>query len=220
MVAGYAGVGKTSLVNEIRNTVDSRGGYFISGKSDQFKRDILYEPLIFAFRKLVLQLLFQSDAAVNNWKEDLSRALGINGQVIVDVIPELEMIIGKQPSVFALPPVESRNRFHVIFQNFVSVFSTQTHPLVIFLDDLQWADLPTLNLIELLMTNSVGDHLLFIGSYRDPDVGDDHPLTGILDNIRQNSVNVGMICLKPLELLHVKQLLAETFLAGLLIALL
>ncbi len=215
MVAGYAGVGKSSLVNEIQKMVVSRGGYFISGKFDQFKRDIPYEPLIFAFRKLVLQLLSQSADAVSYWKENLSNVLGINGQVIVDVIPELEMVIGKQPLVPALPSVESRNRFHVVFQNFVSVFSTKRHPLVIFLDDLQWADLPTLNLIELLMTGTDGNHLLIIGSYRDLEVGDAHPLMEVLANIRQNSINVSTIYLKPLELQHVKQLLAETFFSDL-----
>ncbi len=215
MVTGHAGVGKSSLVNEIQKTVVSRGGYFISGKFYQFKRDIPYEPMIFAFRKLVLQLLAQSADVVSYWKENLLNALGTNGQVMVDVIPELETVIGKQPLVPALPSIESRNRFHVVFQNFVRVFSTKSHPLVIFLDDLQWGDLPTLKLIELLMRSTSVDHLLIIGSYRDSEVNNTHPVMEILENIRQSNVNVNTISLKPLELLHIKQLLAETFLSDL-----
>ncbi len=211
MVAGNAGMGKSSLVSEIRKTVIGRGGYFISGKFDPFKRDIPYEPLVAAFRKLVLYLLAQSKDAVAIWKESLAAALGKNGQVIAEVIPELTLLLGKMPVIPALPSVESRNRFHLVFYNFVKVFADKKHPLVIFLDDLQWADASTLALMELIMTGPDGAHLLFIGSYRDSEVCDEHPLMKILDHIRQNKIAVHTIRLLPLESLHVQQMLADAF---------
>jgi len=215
MISGAAGIGKSSLVNEIRNTVINRGGNFISGKFDPVKRDIPYESLIDAFRELVLYLLAQSPEVIDQWRKSLQKALGVNGNVIVSVIPELELIIGKQAPVPALPSRESGNRFNLVFQKFVSVFATKSHPLVIFLDNLQWADLPSLKLIEVLMTSAGEDHLLVIGSFRDTEIDDGHPLMKMLEAIKENDVNVNTIRLEPLELIHVKQLLAEIFMTDL-----
>ncbi|AFZ27489.1 putative ATPase [Cylindrospermum stagnale PCC 7417] len=156
LVSGYSGIGKTSVVNEVHKPIVGARGYFITGKFDQFKRNIPYASLIQAFQSLIQQLLTESAAQIQGWKEKLLTALGENGQVIIDVIPEIELIIGTQPPVTQLGATESQNRFNRVFGQFIGVFTTQDHPLVVFLDDLQWADLASLNLIELLMTDCDG----------------------------------------------------------------
>jgi len=148
LVAGYSGIGKSALVAEVHKPITQKRGYFISGKFDQFQRNIPYSAVVSAFKELVRQLLTESEAQLNEWREKLSTALGSNGQVIIDVIPEVELIVGKQPAVPELGPTESQNRFNIVFQNFLWAFCTKEHPLVIFLDDLQWADSATLKLIE------------------------------------------------------------------------
>lgn len=213
MVTGNAGVGKTSLVKEIRNTVVSRGGFFISGKCDPLKTDIPYAPVIFAFRKLVLQLLSLSANDVGQWKKNLTEVLGVNAQVVTDVIPELKMIIDAPPPISVLSAGAARNRFHVVFQNFVGVFAAKNHPLVIFMDDLQWADQSTLKLLELLAASPEADHLLMICAYRPGEIAAGHPLTAFLNQIRQSGVHVEDIALHPLDLASVEQLVSETLLA-------
>jgi serine/threonine protein kinase len=183
LVAGYSGIGKTALVKEVYKPIARQRGYFISGKFDQLHRDIPYDSLVQAFRSLVGQLLTESEAQIFSWREKLLVALGENGQVIVDVIPELELIIGPQPVVSELAPTESQNRFNWVFQNFILVFTQASHPLVIFLDDLQWADRASLQLIQLLMTLSDSHHLFVIGAYRDNEVSEAHPLMLTLDEI-------------------------------------
>lgn len=214
LISGQAGIGKSTLVEEIGRPVTERGGLFISGKFDQFKRDIPYAPIILAFQKLILRILSENAESVSQWRETLNNALAPNGQVIIDVIPDLSMIIGKQPAVPELGPVESRNRFHLVFQNFLGVFAKAEHPLVIFLDDLQWADLPSLKLLELLMTGPVDRHLMVIGSYRDSEVGDAHALMLNLENIRAEQVPVTIIPLEPLSIDDVVRLIAETMKCG------
>ncbi len=209
IVSGYEGIGKSSLVREIQKTVVNRGGNFISGKFDRIKRDIPYEPIVYAFRKLVLQLLSQSKESLTYWREKLGNALGSSGQVIVDVIPELELIIGKQPPVPELPALESRNRFNVIFHKFVDVFSAKNHPLVIFLDDLHWADLSSMRLIEQILTAPEENYLLIIGALTDTHMDENHPLVHTLERIRNHKINVTTIQLRPLEPSHVQQMLAE-----------
>jgi predicted ATPase len=147
LVSGYSGIGKSALVNEVYKPIVRQKGYFISGKFDQFKRNIPYSAVIQAFQELVRQLLTESESQIVAWKNKLLEALAPNGQVIIDVIPEVELIIAKQPPVAALPPVESQNRFNLVFQRFIQVFTQKDHPLVIFLDDLQWADSATLKLL-------------------------------------------------------------------------
>jgi len=210
IVQGYEGSGKSSLVKEIQKTVTNRGGYFISGKFNRIKRDIPYEPIIQAFRKLVLQLLSQSQDTISYWKEKLTDALGANAQVIIDVIPEVELIVGRPQPLPELPSVESRNRFNMVFHSFVDAFSSKDHPLVIFLDDLQWADAASLKLIELILITPDDNYLLVIGASLDTQMEDDHPLMRSLEHIKENNVNVSTIELQPLELEHVEQLLAET----------
>ncbi|WP_394846771.1 AAA family ATPase [Pendulispora brunnea] len=213
LVAGYSGVGKSALVNEIHKPIARRRGYFVSGKFDQFDRSVPYAPITHAFRELVRQVLTERDEALAVWRQRLSSALGSNGQVIVDRIPELELVIGPQPAVPELAAAESQNRFVLVFQNFVRVFCSGDRPLVVFLDDLQWADPASLQLIRHLLTDPEGGHLLLIGAYRDNEVGSTHLLSLALAELRAASAadtKVRSIALGPLELGHVAELLADT----------
>ncbi len=170
LVAGYAGVGKTALVQELYKPITAKHGYFISGKFDQFRRNIPYSAIVDALQKLVQQLLGEPDEQVQQWRSRLLTALGSNGQIIIDVIPEVELIIGKQPPVPEVGATEAQNRFNRIFQKFVRVFCSKEHPLVIFLDDLQWIDSATLKLIELILLDEQTQYLFLIGAYRDNEV--------------------------------------------------
>ena len=209
LVAGYSGVGKSALVNEIQKPVTENRGYYISGKFDQFQRNLPYSAIIQAFRELIRQFLTESDEQINEWKKKLLKCLGTNGQVIIDVIPEVELIIGKQEAVAELGPTESINRFNMVFQNFINVFAQKNHPLVVFLDDLQWVDSASLNLIKTLITDPDSSYLFFMGAYRDNEVDQTHPLKMTLDEI-QKTIPVHNLFLKPLELSHLDQLICET----------
>lgn len=210
LVSGYSGIGKSALVNEVHKPIVRQRGYFISGKFDQFKRDIPYTSLIQAFQDLIRQLLTESEAVLQTWKQKLLKALGNIGQVIIDVIPEVKLIIGEQPPVPQLGSTESQNRFNLVFQKFIGVFSKKEHPLVIFLDDLQWADSPSLKLIEILMTDTDSQYLLMIGAYRDNEVSTAHPLMLTLEQIQKIDVKVNSITLQPLGIEQVNQLIADT----------
>jgi len=176
MVSGYAGIGKTSLVREIYKSITEKRGYFVSGKFDQLQRNIPYSALIHAFQELVRELLTESREKLEHWKEELLEALGTNGQIIIDVIPDVELVIGSQPPVLELGPMESQNRFSLAFRNFMRVFCKKEHPLVIFLDDLQWVDTATLKLIDLMITDDDTQYLFLICAYRDNEVDLSHPL--------------------------------------------
>ncbi len=210
LVSGYSGIGKSSLVNEVHKPIMRQRGYFIAGKFDQFKRDIPYASIIQAFQDLMRQLLTESTQQLQTWKQKLLAALGTNGQVIIDVIPEVELIIGKQPPVPQLGPTESQNRFNRVFQNFIHVFTQPQHPLVLFLDDLQWADAASLKLIQLLTTDPDSQYLLLIGAYRDNEVSPAHPLMHTLYEIQQGEAIVNTITLRPLDITHVQQIIADT----------
>jgi len=210
LVTGYSGIGKSTLVHEAHKPIARQRGYFISGKFDQYKRNIPYSALIQAFQGLIQQLLTESEEQIANWRQALTHALGANAQVIVDVIPEVELIIGPQPPVAQQGPQESQNRFNLVFQNFIGVFTQQAHPLVIFLDDLQWADAGSLNLLRILMTDPASRYLLMIGAYRDNEVSQAHPLVAALDDIRKAQTLVQQIELGPLDLACVNELVADT----------
>ena len=209
LVAGYSGVGKSVLINEVYKPIARQQGYFISGKFDQFKRDIPYSALIQSFQELIRQLLTENEAVLQVWRQRLIDALGNNGRVIIDVIPEVELIIGKQPLVPEMGFSESQNRFNLVFKRFVDVFARKKHPLVVFLDDLQWADLSSLKSIELLMNDPNSQYLLLIGSYRDNEVDATHPLMNTLEQIQESKINT--IVLQPLTIKPVNQLIADTF---------
>ncbi len=210
LVAGYSGIGKSALVAEVHKPITEKRGYFIGGKFDQFQRNIPYSAVVSAFKDLVRQLLTESEAQLNQWQEKLLAALGSNGQVIIDVIPEVEMIVGKQPAVPELGLSESQNRFNLVFQNFIRAFCSKEHPLVIFLDDLQWADSATLKLIELMMTDTDTQYLFLIGAYRDNEVNSTHPLFMTLDGLRNIGATINLITLTPLALEPMMQLIADT----------
>ncbi|OCR00279.1 serine/threonine protein kinase [Oscillatoriales cyanobacterium USR001] len=210
LVSGYSGIGKTCVIQEIHKPIVRQRGYFISGKFDQFKRDIPYAAITQAFQELMRQLLTQNSDEIAVWQEKLLVALGENGQIIIDVIPEVELIIGKQPEVSQFGPTESQNRFNRIFQQFIYVFAQPSHPLVLFLDDLQWADLASLNLIEQLMTDSDSHYLLMIGAYRDNEVSPVHPTIQTLEKIEKAGSAINNIVLQPLDISHVSQLVGDT----------
>lgn len=210
LVSGYSGIGKSALINELHKPVVGRRGYFTSGKFDQFNRNAPYSAVIAAFRHLLRQLLSESDEKLAQWKARLLDALGANGRIIIDVIPEVELITGEQPEVPVLPPSEAQNRFNRVFLRFVQVFPAAEHPLVLFLDDLQWADMPSLKLIELLLSDIESTHLLLIGAYRDNEVDARHPLTQIIETLRAEEDLVHEITLKPLPEDELRQLVADT----------
>ncbi|MCX6350907.1 MAG: AAA family ATPase [Bacteroidetes bacterium] len=210
LVSGYSGTGKSALVSEIHKPIVRQKGYFISGKFDQFKRNVPYDSLIQAFRELTRQLLTESEEKISTWKEKLLTALGPNGQLIIDVIPETELIMGKQPAVAPLPPSESQNRFNSVLQSFISVFTSKKHPLVIFLDDLQWADSGSLKLIKNLILDSATEYLYLIGAYRDNEVDSTHPLTAIIEDIAKAGKEVNTITVKPLSEENINQLISDS----------
>jgi predicted ATPase/signal transduction histidine kinase/DNA-binding NarL/FixJ family response regulator/tRNA A-37 threonylcarbamoyl transferase component Bud32 len=210
LVAGYSGIGKSVLVQEIYKPIIQKRGYFISGKFNQFQRDIPYSAVVNAFVGLVRQLLTETEVSLQQWREKILAALGNNTQVIVDVIPEVELIVGKQPLVPELRGTESQNRFNRVFQNFIRVFCEKEHPLVIFLDDLQWVDSATLKLIELMITDSETKYLFLIGAYRDSEVNQTHPLIMMLEKLTQEGITINQIKLAPLKLEPINQLIAET----------
>ncbi|MDE5084329.1 MAG: AAA family ATPase [Trichodesmium sp. St18_bin1] len=210
LISGYSGIGKSALVNEIHKPITRQRGQFIKGKFDQLQRDIPYSAISQAFQDLIYQLLSEPEITLKSWKKKILEAVGNNGQILIDVIPELEKIIGEQPPVEKLGRSESQNRFNLYFQRFLKVFCDKEHPLVIFIDDLQWADLPSLNLIEQLMSNSDNQYLLMLGAYRDNEVSSTHPLVNTLDKIKQGKVVVNEISLSPLKFSHINKLIADT----------
>ncbi|MDY6805528.1 MAG: AAA family ATPase [Cyanobacteriota bacterium] len=210
LVSGYSGIGKTAIVNEVHKPIVKARGYFISGKFDQFKRDIPFAAIAKAVSELIEQLLTESPDKINLWKEKISWAIGENAWVIIDVIPEVELIIGSQPKVPELGPTESQNRFNRVFKQFMRVFCQPEHPLVMFIDDLQWADSASLKLLELLMTDVEGEYLLIIGAYRDNEVSSTHPLIKAIEKTKESGAVVNNITIAPLQRQQVSQLVAET----------
>lgn len=210
LVGGFSGIGKTALIQELYRPISQQRGYFIAGKFDQFQRNIPYSAVVSALRSLVRQLLTENQAQLNQWRDKLNEALGVNGQVIVDVIPEIEQIIGKQPSVQPLEPAQAQSRFNLVFQSFIRVFCQKEHPLIIFLDDLQWADFGTLKLIELMMGDRNAEYLLLLGAYRDNEVDANHPTILAIERLKEQGAIVNEIILTPLNLEDIARLLIDT----------
>ena len=210
LVSGYSGIGKSSVVNELHKPLVPPRGLFASGKFDQYKRDIPYATLAQAFQSLIRPLLSKSEAELRRWRDALRQALDPNGQLIVDLVPELKHIIGEQPPVPELPPQDAQGRFQLVFRRFISVFARPEHPLALFLDDLQWLDAATLDLLEDLLTRPDVQHLLLIGAYRDNEVDSAHPLTRKLEAIRQAGAILQDIVLAPLTREDLAQLIADS----------
>src|SRR5438309_6080857 len=183
LVSGYSGVGKSSVVNELHKVLVPPRGLFAAGKFDQYKRDIPYATLAQAFQTLVRQILVKSEAEVGHWRDALEEALGPNGQLIINLVPEVEFLIGKQPLVPDLSPQDAQRRFQLVFRRFLSAFAKPEHPLALFLDDLQWLDPATLELLERLMTDPNVRYLMLVGAYRVHEVSSSHPRTQTLDGL-------------------------------------
>lgn len=207
LVVGFSGIGKTAVINEVHKPITHRHGYFIRGKFDQFNRNIPFSAIVQALQDLIGQLLAESDTCLVEWRTQLLEAVGESGQVLVEIMPELEQLIGQQPPAPALSGIAAQNRFNWLFQKLIAVFTTAEHPLVIFLDDLQWADLASLQLIKLLMSNQ--GHLLLLGAYRDNEVSPGHPVLLAVDELQKTGKAVQTIALSPLTSQDTHQLVAN-----------
>ncbi|MBI5897382.1 MAG: AAA family ATPase [Desulfobacterales bacterium] len=211
LVAGEPGVGKSVLIDEMNKPMAGQRGYYLTGKYDQLRRHVPYSAIIQALQSLVRQMLAEREERLQTWRAKLSEALGANGKIVTDAIPEIGLIIGEQPEIPELGPEESQNRFHLVFTNFARVFAGPSHPLILFLDDLQWADAASLNFIQTMITDKSLSHLLLIGAYRDNETAAHHPLLLCLDEIRKRGVPVDTLKLSALEADSLKRLIA-TFL--------
>ncbi|MEO0770333.1 MAG: serine/threonine-protein kinase PknK, partial [Cyanobacteria bacterium J06649_4] len=182
LVAGCSGMGKTAVVQEVHKPITQQQGYFIQGKFDQFNRNIPFSGVLQAFRGLIQQLLNEPESVLAQWKQRLLNALGGNAQLMIEVIPDLELIIGPQPAVPTLSDSDHQNRFNRLLKTFIGLFVCPEHPLVMFLDDLQWADTSSLQFLQRLMAEATG-HLLILGAYRHNEVTPSHPLMLVLKDI-------------------------------------
>jgi predicted ATPase len=209
LVSGYSGVGKSAVVNELHKPLVPPRGLFASGKFDQYKRDIPYATLAQAFQGLIRPLLGKGEAELASWRDALLEALGPNARLMVDVVPELKLIIGDQPPVHELPPQAAQRRFQLLFRRFIGVFARPEHPLALFLDDSQWLDTATLDFLEGLLARSDVRHVLVVGAFRNNEVGPDHPLARKLEAIRDAGAVVHEIALAPLARQDVAQLIAD-----------
>jgi PAS domain S-box-containing protein len=209
LVSGYSGIGKSSVVNELHKALVPPRGLVASGKFDQYKRDIPYATLAQAFQALVRQILVKSEGEVGQWRRAILEAVGPNGQLMVNLIPEVEFIIGKQPPVPDLPPQDAQNRFQLVFRRLLGTFARPEHPLALFLDDLQWLDAATLDLLEHLTSDPDVRHLMLVGAYRDNEVDSSHPLMRTLGAIRKAGARIEEIVLTPLTLEDVSRLVAD-----------
>ncbi len=210
LVSGYSGIGKSAVVNELHKALVPPRGLFASGKFDQYKRDIPYATLVQAFQSLIRPLLGKSEGELGSWRDALRDALDPNGQLMLDVLPELKLLIGEQPPVPELPSQQAQSRLQLVFRRFVGVFARPEHPLTLFLDDLQWIDMATLDVLADLLTQADVQHLLLIGAYRDNEVTSGHPLMRKLDAIRDAGASVREIRLESLARGDLKRLIADT----------
>ncbi|MGF1485701.1 MAG: AAA family ATPase [Prochloraceae cyanobacterium] len=210
-ISGYSGIGKSALVKEIYRSITEAQGYFISGKFDQYQKDIPYSAIVQAFGDLIEYLLVETEANLKQWQDKLLTALGVNGGVIIEVIPKLKLITGEVAEVAILPPKEAENRFNFVFKRFIKVFARSEHPLVIFLDDLQWADRASLGLIESILTELEENYLLLIGTYRDNEVSPLHPLISTVEEIEKAGVKIEKILLDPLKKSEINDLIVDSF---------
>jgi len=210
LLTGPSGVGKSAVIQEVHKPITQRRGHFVSGKFDQFNRDIPYSAPLQALLELIRQILTESDESLARWRDEIQSALGNNGQVAIAVLPELELIIGTQPAVPELPPNETANRFRAVILALLQAFAQEHHPLVIFLDDLQWCDLATLKIIELFFTDSQSRHLLWIGAYRDTEVDTSHLVSQTVRRIEEGGIAVTHQEILPLTIQHTQAMIRDT----------
>ena len=209
LVFGQSGVGKTLLISEIQKYVVDKRGYFISGSHDRYRSNIPFSAMIHAFTILVNQILSESEQRLARWKEKIAKAVGSNGQLLVEMIPAMELIIGSQPPVRELGPTEAQYRFHDVLQRFLKTIALKEHPLVIFIDNLQWVDAASMDFLKFLMTGADNQYILFIGAYRDDETGADHPLTMAVAEMKQARADINSIHLNSISVGVLNQLISE-----------
>ncbi len=209
LVSGQAGIGKSSLINEIQKPLVAKRAYFIVGKAEQYKRNIPYYPIIQSFKELARYIMCETDDRINVWKNQILKAVGINAGLLNQIIPEFEYIIGKQPALTLLGPEESKSRFNFVFKEFIKTCASAVHPLVLFIDDLQWADSASLNFLRMLAVEPDLSHLLIIGAYRDNEVNASHPLRMSINEAEKNGAKIKTITLPALSAESVNELVAD-----------
>lgn len=210
LIGGFSGIGKTSLVHEIRKPIVKRHGFFVSGKYDQYNRGIPYSAITQAFTEVIQQILVGPPSEIETWREEFQLVLNGQGRLITEIIPALELLIGVQPELPNLSPVDAQKRFIYVFKKFIHALAQQTHPLVIFLDDLQWADLPSLQLIESLLNQGEMRHLLLVTAYRNNEVNPGHPFLGMLQRCLEQGIFLDRVDLAPLTAEHLAELISDT----------
>ncbi len=211
LVGGHSGVGKSALVHEVHKPNTASRGFFLEGKFDQYQKNIPYSAWIYAFKEFVNNLLTESEGSLQKWKDRILSAVGGNGKVLTDLIPNLELVIGVQPDILELGPVETVNRFNMVFLNFLKCLADRKHPLAVFIDDWQWADSASLELLKILMTDSDLKYFLIISAFRDNEVGVNHPFQITADHIRAKGIPVGLISLDNLSAESVSNLVEDSF---------
>ena len=210
IISGYSGVGKSSLVYEIHKLVTAKRGYFVSGKFDQFRRGTPFHAITMALNGFFRLILTEKPENLAKWKNQILRATGKNAKVLIELMPDLEHVLGPQPDVPDLPSLESRNRFIALFQKLFKVLASADHPLVLFLDDLQWADLSSFELMKSILEDTDINYILFIGAYRNNKLESAHALTSYLNKLEEERQNLVKITLENLNLTHINKLISET----------
>ena len=210
LISGYSGVGKSSLIQEVYNQFTTFHGYFLTGKFDQLNKNIPFSAIIQIFTQMIQSLLGENNQSIENWKNKILTALGTNGKIITDIIPELEYIIGKQPDFQELTGQENTNRFFIVFKKFINVFTAKEHPITIFIDDMQWADVASLNLLTNILNDPSTSNLYVILAFRINDVSPSHPFSQMLLNIAESGIEFHNIHLQTLPLESIITLLADT----------
>ncbi|MES0489714.1 MAG: AAA family ATPase [Leptospirales bacterium] len=214
LVGGFSGIGKTALVAELHKPIVQKGGLFIAGKFDQYRRSTPFSAIVMAFNDLVRQLLQDSEEQLERWKNEIQSALKPNGKVITDLIPDLQLIIGNQPELTVLETKQIQNRFNITFTSFINVFATKKRPLAIFLDDWQWADLASLALINNILSDNDNKYVQFICAYRDNEVDENHPFMKTITELEKNKTNnlkINKLKVEPLSDEHISELITDSF---------
>jgi len=210
LLSGYAGIGKSSIVREIVKSVTATNGYFAKGKYERLNKTSAYTGFIQAFQELIHRLLSEPDTVVATLKENLLKAVGSNGQIIINLIPEVALIIGEQPPVSLLSPNELQNRFTLVFKSFIRVLASESHPLVLFLDDLQWIDSASLALFKSLMSDTELKYFLLIGSYQTNEMSLEHPLMDVLQRLKTMDAPIKEIVVSPFTKKDIQNLLIDS----------
>jgi len=209
-VSGKSGIGKSVLIHELNRTSSESRGFFTSGKYDAYKKSIPYRAISRAFQKIIQQILSENQISIEDWKNRILTALGENGFIVTQVIPELEALIGVQPEVLQLDPAETENRFRISFLNFVKVLCKKDHPVTIFLDDMQWADNSSIQLLSHIISDPEMKYLFIIMAYRDNEINPTMFFYNFIEDLKKDNFKINEINLSPIEIESVQNLIADT----------